>query len=126
MPTIIEYLERRELLAVGMVPGDPVESLFVAPDVFKVNAFDMLGIRDNQTHFPDVADITNLYDVDRDQKVNVTDMLLARDNQTHFLNALRRITVPLEVVQDVLGQWLWQIDSDADSERIRRDLLLTL
>lgn len=128
MSAIMEHLEQRELLAplaVGMVPSDPATSVII-PDTFKVNFIDVLGIRDNQTSFLDLADVTNIYDVDRDQKVNATDMLLARDNQTHFLNALRQITVPLEVVQDVLGQWIWQTDSEADSKRIRHNLLLTL
>ena len=109
---LIEYLERRDLLAplaVGMIPGDP----FVAPD-FRVNAIDMLGVRDNQIHYPDWADITNVYDVNRDQRVNATDMLLARDNQTHFLNALRRITVPVEEVVEKIARILWEMETESD------------
>ncbi len=111
----MEHLEQREMLAplaVGMVPSDPAESAFVAPDA-KVNAIDMLGARDNQTHFPDVAEITNRYDFDRDQRVNVTDMLLARNNQTHFLSALDLITPPVEVVQDI-GWLIWHMDTESD------------
>ncbi len=60
----------------------------------KVNAFDMLGARDNQRNFLDPAPIDFAYDFNRDARVNSIDMLIARNNQTHFLNALRLITVP--------------------------------
>jgi len=57
----------------------------------KVNAFDMLGARDNPRHFLNPAPIDFNYDYSRDKRVNTTDMLIARDNQTHFRNALRLI-----------------------------------
>ncbi len=60
----------------------------------KVNAFDILGARDNQRNFLDPAPIDFAYDFDRDASVDATDMLIARNHQTHFLNALRLITVP--------------------------------
>ncbi len=122
----LEHLERRELLAplaVGMIPGDPATTVFVAPD-FRVNALDMLGTRDNQTRYPDLADITDVYDYNRDRRVNVTDMLIARDNQTHFLNALQRITVPVEEIVQDIARMIWEMDSEADSERIRRERAL--
>ncbi len=60
----------------------------------KVNAFDMLGARDNQRNFLDPAPIDFPFDFDRDGRVNAVDMLIARDNSTHYLNALQLITVP--------------------------------
>ena len=60
----------------------------------KVNAFDMLGARDNQWSFVDPAPIDFPFDYNRDQRVNVFDMLIARNSTTHFLNALKLITVP--------------------------------
>ncbi len=60
----------------------------------KVNAYDMLGARDNQRNFLNPAPIDFKFDFDRDQLVDATDMLLARSHQTHFLNALNLITVP--------------------------------
>ncbi len=113
---MMEHLERRDLLAplaVGMIPGDPAATAFVAPD-FRVNALDMLGTRDNQTHYPDWADITNVYDYNRDQRVNVTDMLIARDHQTNFLTALQRITVPVEKVVEDIARWIWQVETEED------------
>lgn len=59
----------------------------------KVNAFDMLGARDNPRTFLNPAPITFAYDFNRDKKVNAIDMLIARDNPTTFLNALRLIIV---------------------------------
>jgi hypothetical protein len=112
----MEHLEQRNLLAplaVGMIPGDPAVAVVAPIEDFKVNAIDMLGARDNQTPFPEVAGITNVYDVNRDQRVNVTDMLLIRDNQTHFLDALQRITVPEEVVEKI-ARWMWQVDTESD------------
>ncbi|KKL81390.1 hypothetical protein LCGC14_1995200, partial [marine sediment metagenome] len=52
-------------------------------------------------------------DYNRDQRVNVTDMLIARDNQTHFLDALKLITVPVEVVEDI-SRWIWQVETESD------------
>ncbi len=60
----------------------------------KVNAFDMLGARDNQRNFLNPAPIDFEYDFDRSARVDAVDMLIARNNPTHFLNALRLITVP--------------------------------
>ncbi len=60
----------------------------------KVNAFDMLGARDNQRNFLDSAPVDFSHDYNRDARVDATDMLIARNHQTHFLNALRLITVP--------------------------------
>ncbi len=60
----------------------------------KVNAFDMLGARDNRRNFLYPAPIDFPFDYNRDQRVDAADMLIARANQTHFLNALRLITVP--------------------------------
>ena len=60
----------------------------------KVNAFDMLGARNNLRTFLDQVPIDFKFDYNRDQRVNVFDMLIARNNQTHFLNALRLITAP--------------------------------
>ncbi len=56
----------------------------------RVNAFDMLGARDNQR---DWAPIDFPYDFNRDARVDAADMLIARNNPTHFLNALRLISV---------------------------------
>ncbi len=112
----MECLERRDLLAplaVGMIPRDPAAAV-VAPGDAKVNALDMLGTRDNQTHYPDLADITNVYDYNRDQRVNVTDMLIARDNQTHFLDALKLITVPVEEIVQDIGWLIWQVETESD------------
>ncbi len=85
----------------------------------KVNAFDMLGARDNQRNFLDPAPIDFAFDYDRNARVDAADMLIAREDPTHFLNALRLIGVPgaksaaaeaqgAEVLADVpawLGQW---------------------
>ncbi len=60
----------------------------------KVNAFDMLGARDNQRSFLDPAPIDFAYDFDRDGRVNAIDMLIARDNTTSIFNDLNLITVP--------------------------------
>ncbi len=60
----------------------------------KVNAFDMLGARDNQRTFVHPAPIESPYDYDRDARVNAGDMLIARSHATHFLNALQLITAP--------------------------------
>ena len=60
----------------------------------KVNAFDMLGVRDHQRNFLNPAPLDFAYDFDRNARVGAADMLIARNNATHFLNALRLITVP--------------------------------
>ena len=60
----------------------------------KVNAFDMLGARDNRRNFLNPAPIDFDFDYNRDKRVNAFDMLIARNNSTHFLTALRLITVP--------------------------------
>ncbi len=60
----------------------------------KVNAFDILGARDNQRTFLNPAPIDFDLDFNRDARVNAADMLIARNNQTHFLNALPLISVP--------------------------------
>ena len=60
----------------------------------KVNAFDMLGARNNQRTFLDDVPVDFRFDYNRDQRVNVFDMLIARNHATHFVNALKLITVP--------------------------------
>ena len=60
----------------------------------KVNAFDMLGARNNMRSFLDDVPIDFPFDYNRDQRVNVFDMLIARNHRTHFVNALKLITVP--------------------------------
>ncbi len=75
----------------GNAPGETGNS---ATDA-KVNAFDMLGARDNPRSFLDPAPIDFAFDFDRDARVNAIDMLIARDNPTTFLSALKLITVPV-------------------------------
>ena len=60
----------------------------------KVNAYDMLGARDNQRSFLDPAPIDFPYDFDRNARVGAVDMLIARNHTTHFQNALQLITPP--------------------------------
>jgi len=62
----------------------------------KVNAYDMLGARDNPHSFFDQALIDDVYDYNRDKRVNVTDMLIVRDNATHYRSMLKLITTPYE------------------------------
>ncbi len=66
----------------------------------KVNAFDMLGARDNQRNLLDPAPIDFRFDYDRNARVDATDMLIARNHQTHFLNALRLISLPGTMAAD--------------------------
>jgi len=72
--------------------GNAIGECGYPPTDAKVNAFDMLGARDNQRTFRDPAPIDFRYDYNRDERVNATDMLIARNNTTHFRNALRLIT----------------------------------
>ncbi len=58
----------------------------------RVNAFDMLGARDNQRNFLDPAPIDFDFDFNRDRRVDVADVLIARSDWTHFLTALKLIT----------------------------------
>ena len=59
-----------------------------------VNATDQTGARDNFTTFLNPANLTNLYDFNRDKRVNATDQAIARDNFTSFISVLRLITPP--------------------------------
>lgn len=96
----------------------------------KVNAFDMLGARDNQRNLLNPAPIDFFFDYNRDALVNATDMLIARNNQTHFLNALELINVPQCVkTQDTVLQkaaaqhtlakltWLYELDPNTQSPK---------
>ena len=76
--------------AVGETGGSTIDA--------KVNAFDMLGARNNWRSFVDPAAIDFRYDFNRDARVNAFDMLLARNSQTHFLNALRLISPPVDQI----------------------------
>jgi len=58
----------------------------------RVNAIDILLARNNPHNIADPAQITTLYDFNRDARVNATDMLIARSSQTHYLEALKLIT----------------------------------
>lgn len=71
--------------------GNAVGETGNSPTDAKVNAFDMLGARDNPRTFLNPAPIDFAYDFSRDKRVNATDMLIARDNPTTFLNALKLI-----------------------------------
>ena len=100
---------RKQWLQVTVLPGGNIG--LAQPDVFyfgnavgesgnsaidaKVNAFDVLGARDNQRTFFDPAPIDFPFDFDRNKKVNVLDMFIARNNMTHFINAVKLITTPL-------------------------------
>ncbi|KKL77135.1 hypothetical protein LCGC14_2037930, partial [marine sediment metagenome] len=59
-----------------------------------VDAFDILGARDNPRTFPDAAPIDFAFDYDRDAEVNAADVIISRNNPTTFFNALQLITVP--------------------------------
>ena len=99
---------QKQWLAVTVLAGE--NTGLTAPDVFcfgnaigesgnstsgaKINAFDMLGTRNNQRTFIDPAPLDFPFDYNRDRRVNAFDMLIARNNRTHFLNALKLITVP--------------------------------
>ncbi len=74
--------------------GNAVGESGNSPAGAKINAFDMLGVRDNQRTFLDPAPIDFPFDYDRNARVDATDMLIARNNTTHLLNALRLITAP--------------------------------
>ena len=79
----------------GNAIGETGNSAGPFPEQYaKVNAFDMLGARDNQRNFLNPAPIDFPFDFNRDARVNATDMLIARNHPTHFLNALKLITVP--------------------------------
>ncbi len=83
-------LEVSDVFYFGNAIGESGNSISHA----KVNAFDMLGARDNQRNFLGPAPIDFAYDFNRDARVNAIDMLIARNHQAHFLNALKLITVP--------------------------------
>lgn len=81
-------LSRQDVFYFGNAVGECGNSSTDA----KVNAFDMLLVRDNPRTFLYPADITFPYDFNRDERVNATDMLIARNNPTHILTALQLIT----------------------------------
>jgi len=88
----------------GNAVGDTGNSAIDA----KVNAFDMLGARNNQRTFTNPATVDFDFDFNRDQRVNVFDMLIARNNRTHFLNALGLITAP--VAEAGKSSWLTEYE----------------
>jgi len=68
----------------------------------KVNAFDMLGARNNQHNgVGNPAEIDDVYDFNRDTGVNSTDMLIARNNSTHFMNSLRLLDLRTELRKSI-------------------------
>ena len=69
--------------AVGETGDSPVSSL--------VNVSDVLATRNHPRGPMSLADITDVYDFNRDRIVTATDAILARDNITTPLTALRRI-----------------------------------
>jgi len=74
--------------------GNAIGESGTSPGDAKVNAIDMLGVRNNPHDQYEPALIDDFFDFDRDAKVNLTDMLIARTNTTHHLNTLNLITVP--------------------------------
>ncbi|MCP4376433.1 MAG: hypothetical protein GY794_09695, partial [bacterium] len=67
----------------------------------RVNATDMLLVRNNPHTLLDPAGIDDAYDFNRDTKVNATDMLIARNNQTDFLSDLALVKAPLNPIEDL-------------------------
>ncbi len=92
LPTNHTWLAEPDVFYFGNAVGETGNSTADA----RVNAFDMLGARDNQRNFLDPAPIDFDFDFNRDARADAVDMLIARNHQTHFLNDLELITVPAD------------------------------
>ncbi len=104
LATADTWLAEDDVFYFGNAIGETGNSAGPFPEQYaKVNAFDMLGARDNQRNFLNPAPIELNFDFNRDALVDAADMLIARNHQTHFLSALRLITAP--AAAEGIGDW---------------------
>jgi hypothetical protein len=69
-----------------------------------VNAFDMLGMRQNARNSENLAPVTDAYDIDRNRLVNAFDMLEARRNATNSETMLVLLDLTGGVPGSVAGE----------------------
>jgi hypothetical protein len=106
-------LEEADVFYFGNAIGETGNSATNA----RVDATDMLGVRDHPRHFLNPAPIDFDFDFNRDQRVDAHDMLIARENPTHFLNALKLIEAPAAAAPSAhdaaMADWLAELELDS-------------
>jgi len=96
-------LPQADVFYFGNTVGESGDSMTDA----RVNAVDILMVRNNPRTLTDPAPIDFPCDFNRDRRVNATDMLIARGSQTHLLDALKLITPAEGKVAPLQLDWLW-------------------
>ena len=89
----------------------------------RVDATDMLLVRNNRTSGTSQAAVSNRYDINRDKIVDMNDVMAVRNNITDFRSDLKLVTAPLNPITDLQSEILsptslrliWQKHSSANT-----------